>query len=525
MSIKLAVLKGPGWDTRLLEKGLGEIFDNTDLIFADAEIAISDFIQAEQPDLVLAEYNWLASHGFDLIRKAKDQSPDLPFLILIDSWSDDIESFLLEHNAEGIITKQNISRLSFAARRALKDRDYRLELQYNFRVQEALADISIIFNSLESIKSKMDKVLAIIGRVSDVSRVYLFEDFDEGLKCRNTHEWCAPGTEPQIEYLQDLSYEGDIPTWREFMYAEGRIKSNDIRELPEEFRRVLEPQDIKAFLVYPIHIGEVEYGFVGLDETRYTRNWSESLDRMLKTVAGLIANALKEHRVTQQLRKRNEELGIALEEQRLLISEVHHRVKNNLALVSSFLQLEKINQENEELNRILDTNLLRIKSIAIVQELIYESGSLSNVDFTETLDKLFSVIYNFDWGKKPDIRLQSGAGKILLNINQAIPFSLLLSELYYRAFHFLNADSSVRYKIPESVSVQLSHSEGALVVRILDVSLHKILTAVPDIHEFSEIVEVLCDQLNATIVALKDEQQVVELSFKQADKKGSFSAI
>ncbi|MEP1305035.1 MAG: PAS domain S-box protein [Balneola sp.] len=112
-----------------------------------------------------------------------------------------------------------------------------------------------------------------------------------------------------------------------------------------------------------------------------------------------------------------------------LLSEIHHRVKNNLAVVSGLLQLQCYEIENKQAQEALFTSQMRIKSMAMVHESLYESANFSNINYRDYLTKLLRSVE--DALKKPDkiITLETDIDDVDLNINQAIPLSLIINEL------------------------------------------------------------------------------------------------
>ena len=85
-------------------------------------------------------------------------------------------------------------------------------------------------------------ILSVIGKQTNVSRVYIFENDEENKYCSNTFEWCNAGISPEIENLQFVSYETDIPGYEKNFDERGIFYCPDVRELPKEQYEILEPQ-------------------------------------------------------------------------------------------------------------------------------------------------------------------------------------------------------------------------------------------------------------------------------------------
>jgi len=137
-------------------------------------------------------------------------------------------------------------------------------------------------------------------------------------------------------------------------------------------------------------------------------------------------------------RKESEKkLQVSLHEKEILLSEIHHRVKNNLALVSGMLQMQVFDEENEEVINKLNNSMLRVETMASIHQLLYESSSFSRLEFSKIINKLIKSTHDsFSAGKDIDIDIETEPFE--LNINQAVPCSLIINEaitnVYKHAF-------------------------------------------------------------------------------------------
>ena len=397
------------------------------------------------------------------------------------------------------------------------------ELAGNLKFQEALAEISLSFNSTDTFENKIDEALKVLGSTADVSRVYIFEDFNKGMNARNTFEWCAKGVESEIQNLQNLDYEKEMPSLKPILFKEGILVARDIEELPRDMIDVLKPQDIKSLIVYPISIGEEYYGFIGFDEVRKKRTWNSSEDRLLKSVSGIISNAVSENRFDQELKRTNERLSKLLQEKELLVGEVHHRVKNNLALISSFLQLDQMGLGVKSTDDIISANIIRVKSIAIIHEIIYEIGSFSDISVKETLERVLKE--SFRQEKIHDVKLQVlSENETTFNINQAVPFSLLISEMIFEVFRL---NGNMKYVPSINLRALISVQEEKMSIELHDSELARIVFTSMNQEEqnFSEIFRVLTKQLGAIIEIGNDSSKPLIIQFDIKDKKGSSSTF
>lgn len=136
---------------------------------------------------------------------------------------------------------------------------------------------------------------------------------------------------------------------------------------------------------------------------------------------------ITEHKETQL------EIAEALKEKEALLAEVHHRVKNNMAVVSGIMELQAFEEENPTIRKKLLANVARIGTIATIHEHLYQSDNLSSLNFSENIENLIHKLTKTI--KHPanvtvDMNLSQ---TIWLNVNQAIPCSLIICEVITNA--------------------------------------------------------------------------------------------
>jgi PAS domain S-box-containing protein len=192
----------------------------------------------------------------------------------------------------------------------LKESEFKI--RYLYHQQKLLADISQLLSISVNPEPILNEVLRLVGEHTDVSRVYIFEDFNNGQTTSNTYEWCNEGIDPQIDELQDFPYE-IIPSWKKFLNNEGRIFSRDIKELPQDIYEVLSPQGIKSILIYPLIVEKSFFGFIGFDECVKNKYWAEDEIDLLRTISNLISNAFERKQVMCKLRESELRLKLAME--------------------------------------------------------------------------------------------------------------------------------------------------------------------------------------------------------------------
>ena len=131
----------------------------------------------------------------------------------------------------------------------------------------------------------------------------------------------------------------------------------------------------------------------------------------------------------------------SLMEKEVLLREIHHRVKNNLQIISSLLNLQTRCVEGEETINVLRESQNRVKTMAMVHEKLYQSEDLKDVNFKEYIENLVSDLFYSYGVKKGAIDLQIDADDIKMDIDTAIPCGLIINEL---------VTNSLKYAFPDS---------------------------------------------------------------------------
>ncbi len=146
-------------------------------------------------------------------------------------------------------------------------------------------------------------------------------------------------------------------------------------------------------------------------------------------------------------RKRDEEmLRASLAEKELLLKEVHHRVKNNLQIISALLSLQSSYLNDEDIIKIFRDSQNRIKSMALVHENLYRSKDLGNVDFNEYMNQLVSHLSQSYGDLSHKINFKINSNNMYLNINTAIPCGMIINELI---------SNSLKYAFPDGRSGEI----------------------------------------------------------------------
>jgi GAF domain-containing protein len=168
-----------------------------------------------------------------------------------------------------------------------------------------------------------------IGNYTQVSRVYVFEDSEDGTHTSNAYEWCNEGVKSQRESLQNFDYE-IIPSFKKIIREKGIIFSDDIKKLPKDIYEILAPQKIISIIIFPILIHGKQVGFIGFDECLSNRVWKDSELLLLKTVSEISSGYLQRTKDRSELVQRTEEaekMNRMMVERELKMVELKEKIK------------------------------------------------------------------------------------------------------------------------------------------------------------------------------------------------------
>jgi PAS domain S-box-containing protein len=138
---------------------------------------------------------------------------------------------------------------------------------------------------------------------------------------------------------------------------------------------------------------------------------------------------LSNARNISQRKKVERELKASLKEKVILLQEIHHRVKNNMQIISSLLRLQSGQIDNEKMQDIFRISQDRIRSMALIHDMLYKTKDFAGIDFNQYLQGLIRHLVNTYLIDAKDIKIHVRVDKVYLDLNTAVPCGLILNEL------------------------------------------------------------------------------------------------
>ncbi len=168
-------------------------------------------------------------------------------------------------------------------------------------------------------------------------------------------------------------------------------------------------------------------------------------------------------------KKAEEKIQQSLKEKEVLLKEVHHRVKNNLQIILSILNLQYSNIADKKTLDLLRDIRGRIKAMSFIHELLYQTSDFSRINFSEYISNITSnLMYSYAQNKTVDLKLN--VGTVFLDLDRAIPCGLIINEIVTNAlkYAFINTPKGERYPKKWEVSISLKQSDKVIQLVIED---------------------------------------------------------
>lgn len=232
-------------------------------------------------------------------------------------------------------------------------------------------------------------------------------------------------------------------------------KENRTDEMDETY---LKPNNIQSLMDIPVRIEGEMIGVICFENVGAPREWTLMEQKFGLVAAQMLSLTIESH--NKQLAKHD--LETALQEKTILLQEVNHRVKNNLAIVGSLMNLQSEKSKDDYHKQLFIECRNRLDSISKVHELIYKSKNYTSIDFKDYLnliiDHITSSYKSFD-----HIEIVKEINEVQINISAAIPLALIVNELISNSYKH-----AFKSKKEGEIVIKLNEKNGQVLLTISD---------------------------------------------------------
>lgn len=283
-------------------------------------------------------------------------------------------------------------------------------------------------------------------------------------------------------------------------------------EDPSIWLEAIHPEDLELVneaLEKQLTTGEFDEEFRIILPDGSTR-WIHDSAVPIKDELGQISRLVGIAEDVTERKQAEERIKASLEEKEILLKEINHRVKNNLQIVSSLLDLQSRDIQDGQVQEMLKESQARIRAMALIHEKLYQSEDLARIDFGEYLQSLTSELRRSHGLNTQHIELKLDAGHTFLGVDTAIPCGLIVNEMVSNSYkHAFPSGSGGEI----SIALRLEDQVYSLVVRDNGVGFPEDF----DIRRSNtlglKLVNALVDQLGGTIELHRNGGAEINITF------------
>jgi PAS domain S-box-containing protein len=229
------------------------------------------------------------------------------------------------------------------------------------------------------------------------------------------------------------------------------------------------------------------------------------IDERLEEVSCLVYDNTQRKQIDRRIRE-------SLKEKEVLLQEVHHRVKNNLQVISSILSLQASYVNDERTRELLKESQQRIKSMSFIHETLYRTTDFSSIDFRGYLQALASNLFQSYQTGQAEVKLVTKLHPVHLSIDQSVPCGLIVNELISNALKY-----AFRGRKKGKITLEIKERNARVTLRVADDGI-----GLPADFQFAEqdslgiqLVYTLAEQLDGTLDVKSAKGTAITITFEK----------
>ncbi|MBZ2165877.1 histidine kinase dimerization/phosphoacceptor domain -containing protein [Methanobacterium spitsbergense] len=382
--LKILILEDVPFDAELINRELERSGMKFSSRRVEEEKEYLNELNEFKPDIILADHSLPHFDGISALRIAKNKCPDVPFIFVSGKMGEDFAIEALKCGATDYVLKGSLSKIVHAVNRALEEVK---EHSKRKMAEEALR------NSLRQLKEAQK-----IGHIGSWEWDLKARELDCSDEFYNIMSLEPTEFGKSYKAMMDIIHPDDRQSVKESIMGavnEQKPFSNDYRLIrPDGTVRILSSK------------GEVI---------------TDPNGKPLRIVG--TEQDITEHKIAE------EKIKSSLKDKEMLLQEIHHRVKNNLQVISSLLRLQSRFIKDQNSIDIFKETQNRVRSIAILHEKLYQSDNLAKIKIDEYVKILAEDLMYFYELEESNINMILDIDDVSLNIETAIPCGLLINEM------------------------------------------------------------------------------------------------
>jgi len=351
-----------------------------------------------------------------------------------------------------LLTKGNLAHTYFKLgeyKKSLLNAEDYLYSPYNDAGQSARATVLLAYAYTLQKMGEQTKSMNIVNEAKDIAEKNGFKEIT-----MKAHQHLASLYEAQNNYKQAYFHFKSFHALQDTLF--NQQKDETINDLLVKYDS--EKKDADIILLN----AENELKNLQIAKSNTTK-WALIFGLFLVSILAFLAWRLKNIKAKNniELTSKNQQISKALKEKNILLREIHHRVKNNLQVISSLLKLQSQYIEDEGAVKAIAEGRNRVHSMALLHQNLYKEDNLTGVNMKEYFTNLIEGL--FDAYKITDIKLETEIEDLTLDIDTVIPLGLIANELVSNALKhaFENVKNGV-------LRVKLSEKDGQLIFNVKD---------------------------------------------------------
>jgi PAS domain S-box-containing protein len=380
--LRILIVENVAADAELMERELRKAAVSFVSTRVDTELQFRTALREFGPDLILSAYSLPQFDAMKALKIRRELDPSVPLIVVARPANAELAAGCIKAGADDYLLKDRLTRLASAVRNTLEKKRARAEQQ---RAEQKLKESEERFRAL--IENSSDGI-ALISK--DATILYT-----------------------------------SASTRRLLGYSAEELVGRDALELMHPHDLASVRKCFNELLRRPGHTISRQLRYKHRDGSW---RWIEATGKNLlaePSVQAIVSN----YRDITERREVQELIKTALRQKEALLKETHHRVKNNLQVISSLLQLRSATIKDQQALGALRESQGRIKSMALIHERLYRSDHLARIDLAEYLRGLVCEIFRSYEVDPEAVRFRVEADELFVGPDTAIPCGLIVHEL------------------------------------------------------------------------------------------------